>query len=236
MYDQPLNSTVLKSASIPKDLGDFYEEMKPFRFSMMKYECVIREIKTKLEVLNSEMSIRNKRNPIKMVQTRIKQPASIIEKLKRRNLPVSVESMEKNLNDIAGLRVICSFIDDIYELSGMLEKQDDVKIIEIKDYFKNPKPNGYRSYHMIVEVPVFFSDHKEFIRAELQIRTIAMDFWASVEHKIYYKKAIDHNTAQITEKLRLCAENINMIAMELENISREIEIQEEQEHSESLRL
>ena len=185
MYDQPLNSTVLKSASIPKDLGDFYEEMKPFRFSMMKYECVIREIKTKLEVLNSEMSIRNKRNPIKMV-----------------------ESMEKNLNDIAGLRVICSFIDDIYELSGMLEKQDDVKIIEIKDYFKNPKPNGYRSYHMIVEVPVFFSDHKEFIRAELQIRTIAMDFWASLEHHLRYKKkTID--SEDIGAKLLECA---NVIA------------------------
>lgn len=208
MYDQPLNSTVLKSASIPKDLGDFYEEMKPFRFSMMKYECVIREIKTKLEVLNSEMSIRNKRNPIKMVQTRIKQPVSIIEKLKRRNLPISVESMEKNLNDIAGLRVICSFIDDIYELSGMLEKQDDVKIIEIKDYFKNPKPNGYRSYHMIVEVPVFFSDHKEFIRAELQIRTIAMDFWASLEHHLRYKKkTID--SEDIGAKLLECA---NVIA------------------------
>ena len=191
MYDQPLNSTVLKSASIPKDLGDFYEEMKPFRFSMMKYECVIREIKTKLEVLNSEMSIRNKRNPIKMVQTRIKQPASIIEKLKRRNLPISVESMEKNLNDIAGLRVICSFIDDIYEL-----------------YFKNPKPNGYRSYHMIVEVPVFFSDHKEFIRAELQIRTIAMDFWASLEHHLRYKKkTID--SEDIGAKLLECA---NVIA------------------------
>lgn len=208
MYDQPLNSTVLKAASMPKDLGDFYEEMEPFRFSMMKYECVIREIKTKLEVLNSEMSIRNKRNPIKMVQTRIKRPASIIEKLKRRNLPVSVESMQENLNDIAGLRVICSFIDDIYELSGMLEKQDDVNIIEIKDYLKNPKPNGYRSYHMIVEVPVFFSDYKEFIRAELQIRTIAMDFWASLEHHLRYKKEMI-DSEEIGSQLLDCA---NVIA------------------------
>ena len=133
----------------------FRETARQFQEAMMQYSCAIREFKTKLEVLNDELSMRNARNPIEMIKARVKKPKSIVEKLQRRGLPLSIESMESNLDDIAGVRVICSFVDDIYEISRMLERQDDVTIIAIKDYIKAPKENGYRSYHMIVEVPVF---------------------------------------------------------------------------------
>ena len=146
----------------------FRETARQFQEAMMQYSCAIREFKTKLEVLNDELSMRNARNPIEMIKARVKKPKSIVEKLQRRGLPLSIESMESNLDDIAGVRVICSFVDDIYEISRMLERQDDVTIIAIKDYIKAPKENGYRSYHMIVEVPVFFSSSKKNIRVEVQ--------------------------------------------------------------------
>ena len=124
----------------------------------MMYTCAIREVKTKLEVLNDELSVRNKRNPIEVIKSRVKKPMSIIEKLQRRGLEPSLESMVEYLDDVAGIRVICTYVDDIYAVAKMLVRQDDVKVLAIKDYIKNPKPNGYRSYHMIVEIPVFFSD------------------------------------------------------------------------------
>lgn len=221
MYDQDLHSTVLNGVAMPKDLGEFYQQTADYRKAIMKYQCAIREIKTKLEVLNNEMSVQNQRNPIRMIQSRIKDPLSTIEKLRRRNWPVSVESMEKNLNDVAGVRVICSFIDDIYDLAKMMQTQDDMTILEIKDYIKNPKPNGYRSYHMIVEIPVFFSTHKEHIRAELQIRTIAMDFWASLEHQLRYKKNFARSE-EIGEKLRECAEIITETDLKMQDILYQI--------------
>ena len=131
-----------------------------FQQAMMRYTCAIREVKTKLEVLNDELSVKNQRNPIEMIKSRVKKPMSILEKLQRRGVEVSLESMERNLDDVAGIRIICSFVDDIYEVAEMLVRQDDVTVIAVKDYIKNPKPNGYRSYHMIVEIPVFFSDSK----------------------------------------------------------------------------
>lgn len=127
-----------------------------FQEAMMMYTCAIREVKTKLEVLNDELSVRNQRNPIEMIKSRVKKPLSIVEKLRRRELDVSVESMMHHLDDIAGVRVICSFVDDIYQVAEMLVRQDDVRVIAVKDYIKNPKENGYRGYHMIVEIPVFF--------------------------------------------------------------------------------
>ena len=174
----------------------FLNEARQFRELNMRYTCAIREVKTKLEVLNDELSVRNSRNPIEMIKSRIKRPLSIVEKLQRRDLPVTVESMMQNLDDIAGIRVICSFIDDIYEISKMLARQDDVKVIAIKDYIRCPKENGYRSYHMIIEVPVYFSDSKKQIRVEVQIRTIAMDFWASLDHQLKYKKDLEDAGSQ----------------------------------------
>ncbi len=195
-----------------------------FQKLIMQYNCAIREVKTKLEVLNDDLSVRNSRNPIEFIQSRVKKPESIIEKLTRRNLPVTVESMQKNLYDIAGVRVICSFVDDIYTIAEMLARQDDIEVLTVKDYIRAPKENGYRSYHMIVEVPVFFSDHKQPMKVEVQIRTIAMDFWASLEHQLKYKKTMtEEDAAEIGAKLRECAERIARTDMEMMDIRKEIE-------------
>ena len=175
---------------------------------MMIYNCAIRRVKTKFQVLNDELSITRQRNPIEFIKSRIKQPKSISSKLKRKGLPVTVESVMKNLSDVAGIRVICAFIDDIYKVADMFTAQDDIELIKRKDYIKHPKMNGYRSLHLIVEVPVFFSDHKEEVRVEVQIRTIAMDFWASLEHQLKYKKDID-DAENIIYELRACADVIN---------------------------
>ena len=206
-------------ANVPDGMLDYARQ---FQQSMMMYSCAIREVKTKLEVLNDELSIRNKRNPIEMIKSRVKKPESIIEKLTRRGLSLDIDSMMTNLNDIAGVRVICSFVDDIYDIATMLINQDDVKIIEIKDYIKNPKPNGYRSYHMIIEIPVFFSDKKQFMRVEVQIRTIAMDFWASVEHKIKYKKEVE-GAEEIIKELKECADIISSTDDRMQNIRKRLE-------------
>lgn len=202
----------------------FLNEAHRFREIMMMYSCAIREVRTKLEVLNDELSIRNQRNPIEMIKSRIKKPSSIIGKLQRRNLPISTESVMKNLDDVAGVRVICSFVDDIYQVVEMLARQDDVKVIAIKDYIRSPKVNGYRSYHMIIEVPVFFSNRKQSIRVEVQIRTIAMDFWASLDHQLKYKKQMSDEVAEeISEELKKCAEVIAGTDWKMLDIRKRIE-------------
>ena len=176
-----LHQSIVRVPDLVQVPDIWLDQARQFQQVMMHYTCAIREVKTKLEVLNDELSVKNQRNPIEMIKSRVKKPLSIVEKLQRRGLEVSLESMVKNLDDVAGVRIICSFVDDIYEVAEMLMRQDDVRVIAVKDYIKNPKPNGYRSYHMIIEVPVFFTDSKQFIRVEVQIRTIAMDFWASLD-------------------------------------------------------
>lgn len=197
---------------------------RQFQQIMMMYTCAIREVKTKLEVLNDDLSVKNQRNPIEMIKSRVKKPESIIEKLNRRGLPVTLESVVENLDDVAGIRVICSFLDDIYEVADMLIRQDDIKVIAIKDYLKNPKKNGYRSYHMIIEVPVFFSDRKKPMRVEVQIRTIAMDFWASLDHQLKYKKKLEDG-GDISRELKKCAEVIAQTDEKMLEIRRKIEAQ-----------
>lgn len=209
-------------AQVPEDL---INQAREFQEALMMYTCAIREVKTKLEVLNDELSVRNQRNPIEMIKSRVKKPLSIVEKLRRKNLPVSLESMLDNLDDVAGIRVICSFIDDIYAVAGMLVSQDDIRVIAIKDYIKNPKPNGYRSYHLIVEIPVFFSDRKKNMRVEVQIRTIAMDFWASLDHQLKYKKDIGQVAEAISEELRQCAEAIAETDEHMLRIRKKIEME-----------
>ena len=199
-------------------------QARQFQQVMMMYTCAIREVKTKLEVLNDELSVRNQRNPIEMIKSRVKKPMSIVEKLQRKGLPISLETMVDNLDDVASIRVICSFVDDIYDVANMLTCQDDIKVIAVKDYIKNPKPNGYRSYHMIVEIPVFFSDRKKPMRVEVQIRTIAMDFWASLDHLLKYKKEVI-NEAEIGEELRQCAETIAQTDQKMYEIRQKIEAQ-----------
>ncbi len=209
MLEQELDTSMLRQIHIPMDESHVFidQEMK-FREMMMMYSCAIKEVKTKLQVLNDELSITRKRNPIEFIKSRIKQPTSIASKLKRKGCPVTVESAMDVLSDVAGVRVICAFIDDIYKVADMLTAQDDIELIKRKDYIKNPKMNGYRSLHLIVEVPVFFSDHKELMRVEVQIRAIAMDFWASLEHQLKYKKDID-DAENIMYELRACADVIN---------------------------
>ena len=201
------------------------DQARQFQQAMMRCTCAIREVKTKLEVLNDELSVKNQRNPIEMIKSRVKKPKSIVEKLQRRGFEISLESMEKNLDDVAGIRIICSFLDDIYEVADMLIRQDDVKVIAVKDYIQNPKPNGYRSYHMIIEIPVFFSDSKKPIRVEVQIRTIAMDFWASLDHQLKYKKSFIDDNGEISEELKQCAEVIAGTDVKMLEIRKKIEAQ-----------
>ena len=183
------------------------ELLDQFESLMIKYRAAVREVTTKLEVLNDELSSFAERNPIEGIQSRIKRPYSIAKKLKARGLPVAVESIQKNLNDVAGIRVICPFISDIYDVADMLLSQEDVLLIEKKDYIEKPKENGYRSLHLIVEIPIFLSKGKENMRVEIQIRTVAMDFWASLEHQIRYKKGLEEEQ-KISEGLKECEETI----------------------------
>ena len=203
---------------------DFIRNNTQFNRLMMNYRCVIREIQTKLEVLNDEFSVMNKRNPISSIKSRVKSPSSIYEKLHRKGYPFTEESIIKNLDDVAGIRVICPFISDIYAMADLITSQDDITILKIKDYIKTPKTNGYRSYHMIVEIPVFFSDGKVPLRAEIQIRTIGMDFWASVDHQLHYKKTIDpgKDIAVIERELQRCAETVNATDRHMEDIKEMI--------------
>lgn len=199
----------------------FVNQAIQFRELMMMYNCAIREVRTKLEVLNDELSIRNSRNPIEFIESRIKRPLSIVDKLKRYGEPVNVESIERSLNDVAGIRVICPFIDDIYSVADMLLSQDDITLIKKKDYIENPKPNGYRSLHLILEVPVFFSNQKKPMRVEVQIRTIAMDFWSSVDHQLKYKHDVP-NADELSAQLKECADIISQTDMRMLAIKNQL--------------
>ncbi|HIZ09029.1 MAG TPA: GTP pyrophosphokinase family protein [Candidatus Borkfalkia avicola] len=198
------------------------DKMQKFQELMMRYNAAIREVRTKFEVLNDEFSFRNSRNPIESITSRIKKPVSIAEKLRRMGCPLTLESVSENLNDIAGIRVICSFIDDIYMVAELLARQDDITVVRVKDYIQKPKPNGYRSYHMIVEVPVFFSDGKRPMRVEIQLRTVAMDFWASLEHQMKYKQD-SADRPEIAAELKSCAETIAATDARMLGIRRRIE-------------
>ena len=201
-------------------------QLEAFETLMMYYDCALAEVRTKLEVLNKEVSLKKNRNPFESIKSRLKKPVSIYEKLKLRRISFSVENIEKYLTDVAGLRVICSFIDDIYSIRDSLAAQDDVLIIEEKDYIAHPKQNGYRSLHLILEVPIFLMQEKKYMRVELQFRTIAMDFWASVEHKMKYKKEI-RNEESIAEELRYSADLINQLDRRMLQIRDRIELSEE---------
>lgn len=177
------------------------ETMVDYKEMRMMYTCAIKEVRTKFDVLNTEYSIRYQRNPINFITTRVKSTHSILEKMNRIRNRFTLKDVAECLNDIAGVRVICSYIDDIYRLAEALTAQDDIRLLEKKDYIQNPKPNGYRSLHLIVSVPVFFAEQRQELKVEVQIRTIAMDFWASLEHQIKYKKEIP-DQAEIIARLK----------------------------------
>ncbi|MBQ3584960.1 MAG: GTP pyrophosphokinase family protein [Lachnospiraceae bacterium] len=219
-----------------KELGeDFFANVLDYRNSnetiqmfekfnqiMCWYGCAIREVRTKLEVLNDEFQSTTARNPIDNIKSRIKKPLSIYEKLQRRGFPVTMDSILTNMHDVAGIRVICPFIDDIYTVADMLIAQDDITLIQRKDYIKNPKENGYRSLHLVVEVPIFLSTGKQMIKVEVQIRTIAMNFWASLEHQIHYKKS-QEDVEDVVSQLTDCANVIYETDMKMQEIRKQLE-------------
>jgi putative GTP pyrophosphokinase len=218
----------MKGRMLPEDL---INTIRSFIATENLYSSATREIATKLENLNSEFNSTHERNPIHLIQTRVKTPASIMDKLKRRGFELSVESARKNLTDIAGVRVICSYINDIYIISGLLLSQNDIQLVRTSDYIKNPKTNGYRSLHHIVRVPVFLSHKVEMVNVEIQIRTIAMDFWASLEHDLAYKLERENSEEAFTE-LKACAEEIAGIDRRMQrlyNISAEQQVSQEGE-------
>lgn len=204
--DKKLIENFFRKALSNQDVKDFViEYSQPYKELMSYYRCAIMEVETKFNVLNEELSILYERNPIETIKTRLKSPESIFEKLERKGFSLSVENIEKNIYDIAGVRVICSHPSDIYNLSKAFLAQDDITLIKEKDYIKSPKPNGYRSLHLIVETPIFLHDKKKSMKVEVQFRTISMDWWASLEHKIRYKKDIV-NREIIDQEMLACAE------------------------------
>ncbi|MCI8448332.1 MAG: GTP pyrophosphokinase family protein [Eubacterium sp.] len=200
----------------------FMDMLVGYRELMMMYTCAIKEVRTKFEVLDTEFSVRYQRNPISTITTRLKHTNSIMEKLDRYGQRFSLENIEEYINDAAGIRVICSYIDDIYQIAESLLVQDDITLITRKDYIINPKPNGYRSLHLIVSIPVFFANFKKQMKVEVQIRTIAMDFWASLEHQLKYKQNIS-NQQEIVEQLKTCADVISSTDQQMLGIRQQIE-------------
>ena len=188
----------------------------------MIYACAMKEIKTKFDILNTEFNLQYHRNPINSIQTRLKSTASIIEKLTKLNVPVDIENVDEHIHDIAGVRVICSYIDDVYLVAEALLKQDDITLVTRKDYIANPKENGYRSLHLIVKVPVFLSERRLEMEVEVQLRTIAMDFWASLEHQLHYKTDFDGKD-ELADELHRCAETISRTDNEMMKIRSKME-------------
>ncbi len=184
---------------------DIKEKSQPYIKLMSYYKCAMMEIETKFNVLNEEFSMQHDRNPISSIKCRLKSPGSIVNKIKKNGLPYNLAAVEEHIRDVAGVRVCCAFIEDVYMLADALLKQDDVILIEKKDYIANPKPNGYRSLHLIVEIPIFLANEKRTMKVEIQLRTIAMDFWASLEHQLRYKKDFEFTQAMADELLS-CAE------------------------------
>ena len=185
------------------------------------YNSAIKEVKTKLEILDDEFKVKYNNNPIHHMESRLKSPKSIIGKLRRKQLEICLKSARENLHDIAGIRVVCYYVKDIYKIAELLLKQNDVRLVEMKDYIKNPKKNGYRSLHLVIEIPVFLSESTEFVEVEIQIRTVAMDFWASLEHQIRYKHE-NEIPEQINEKLLECAQSIAGLDITMQDIHNEI--------------
>ena len=205
-------------------LSELKHQQKDYIRLMSYYAAAMLEMETKFKVLSIEFNGAFDRNPIEAIKTRLKSPKSIREKMERIGKPMTVENVERELSDVAGVRVICSYVDDIYKLADMLALQDDIYILKTKDYIKHPKQSGYRSLHLIVEIPIFLAKEKRFMRVEVQLRTIAMDFWASLEHKLHYKKDVPPEHAEeIARQLRACAQAVSETDEQMLSIRRQIE-------------
>lgn len=203
--------------NIPKS----YDQIDQWTSLMFLYSSALKEINVKIEILNNEFVHIYNYNPIEHVKSRLKTPESIVKKLKRYDYDVTMENMTEKLSDIAGIRIICSFTSDIYQIAEMIAKQSDVTVLYIKDYIKYPKPNGYKSYHMVVTIPIYLSDGLVETKVEIQIRTVAMDFWASLEHKIYYKFE-GRAPAYLQQELKACADVVDMLDAKMYSLNESI--------------
>ena len=199
------------------------ENRRQLEIMLAYYRCAVMEIETKFKVLNEQFSLLYDRNPIESIKTRIKTNQSLAKKIYRKNIPVNLDSIYQNIHDIAGIRVVCSFPEDIYMLADCLLKQDDIILVEKRDYIKEPKPSGYRSLHLIVEVPIFLQNEKRMMKVEVQLRTIAMDFWATLEHKLKYKKNIPESEAEeLAKELLECADISASLDARMEQIRKRV--------------
>lgn len=203
------------------NIPNSFNQVDQWKSVMFLYDSALREINTKIEILNNEFVHIYNYNPIEHIKSRLKTPDSIVKKLKRYGFEVTIDNMVEKLSDIAGIRIICSFTSDIYQIAEMIKKQSDVTVLYVKDYIKNPKPNGYKSYHMVVTIPIYLTDGPVDTKVEIQIRTIAMDFWASLEHKIYYK--FEGNApAYLQKELKACADVVNMLDVKMFSLNQAI--------------
>ena len=194
------------SMNIEQVLRQFHADFDPIYSMLMNYQCAVMEVETKFNILNNRLSIQEEHNPIEFIKSRVKSLDSIIRKLEKLQLPITIESVEENLRDVAGVRVVCSFVDDIYAIAENFLAQEDVTLIQRKDYIQNPKPSGYRSLHLLIKTPVYTENGKKDMFVEVQMRTIAMDFWSSLEHKLRYKKNLNPQIAgQLARELEACA-------------------------------
>jgi len=207
-----------------KFFGKFKKKIEPAQKFISYYRCALMEIEAKFKVLNEDFTFLHERNPIDSIKTRLKNLDSIRRKLRKLQLPLNINSIEKNIYDIAGIRIICPFIDDIYMLADCLIRQDDIKLFEKKDYIANPKKNGYRSLHLIIEIPIYLQNEKRQVKVEIQLRTIAMEFWANLEHRLRYKKNINLKIIdELSDELSECAEICANLDLKMKNIHDKIE-------------
>lgn len=207
---------------VPNALREHHDSMKEFRILMQLYSAGIDTVKTRLQILDEEFHARYDYNPIHHIESRLKEPRSIFDKMTRLGLPFTLEGMQCGLSDIAGVRVICNYIDDAEKIAELLLRQDDVELVKKSDYIRNPKPSGYRSLHIVVTVPVYLASTTERVPVEIQIRTIAMDCWASLEHHLSYKSD-GVIPEELRYRLRICAMAIAEVDVEMQAIKREIE-------------
>lgn len=221
------NPAISQQLELITERFEFFEKASSTLFK--KYEAAIHQMVARFETLDADLEYRFNRNPIHHIESRLKRPRSVYEKLERQGYPLTIEAMEKNIMDIAGVRVICSYIDDVYALEKVLFSQDDLQLVRRKDYVANPKPNGYRSLHIIVKIPVYFLDRKQYVPVEIQMRTLAMDFWASLEHTIKYKRKDHQDDVAMYNELKSCSEIIEDVERRMQAMMHVIETSDVEE-------
>lgn len=223
MKESVFKTTYADESSQTATMEEFIENLAGFVLQQQLYRAAIKEMRTKLEILDEAFQVRYDHNPIHHIEYRLKSPQSILGKLRKKGLPVSTDSIWENLTDVAGVRVICNYIDDVYRVAELLLKQDDISLVRVRNYIDYPKENGYRSLHLIVSVPIYLAEKTEHVNVEVQIRTIAMDFWASLEHQLKYK-AQDDVSQDLRRRLKVCADSIAALDIEMQSIHKDLQM------------